>query len=69
VSPIGVSLPFRIYKVQSDGDLHFIEAAQTFDEAKIRVRELGKLWRGKYVIENEETGERMVVSTGDKTKN
>jgi hypothetical protein len=61
--------PFRIYKVQSDGDLHFVEAVQTFDQAKGRVRELGKLWPGKYVIDNEETGERIFVSTRDETKN
>ena len=60
--------PFRIYKVQSDGDLHFVEATQTFDDARERVRELGKLWPGKYVIENEETGQRVVVSTRDETE-
>ena len=38
-------LPFRIYKVQSDGDLHFIEALPTLDEAKTRVRELGEYGR------------------------
>jgi hypothetical protein len=39
-------LPFRIYKVQSDGDLHFVEGVQTFDEAKDHVRGLGELWPG-----------------------
>jgi hypothetical protein len=61
--------PFRIYKVQSDGDLHFVEAIQTFDRAKGRVRELGEVWPGEYVIDNEETGERIFVSTRDETKN
>ena len=70
LSPIGVWLhPFRIYKVQSDGDLHFVEAIQTFDRAKGRVRELGEVWPGEYVIDNEETGERIFVSTRDETKN
>jgi hypothetical protein len=62
-------LAFRIYRVQSDGDLHFVEAAQSFDDATVRVRELGKLWPGEYVIDNEETGERVFVSTRDVTKN
>ena len=61
--------PFRIYKVQGDGDLHFVGAMQTFDDAKGRVRELGEAWPGEYVIDNEETGERMFISTGDETKN
>ena len=62
-------VPFRISKVQSDGDLHFIEALPTLDEAKIRVRELGEVWPGEYVIDNEETGERIFVYTKGETKN
>jgi hypothetical protein len=62
-------LAFRIYKVQSDGDLHFVEVVQSFDDATGRVREVGKLWPGEYVIDNEETGERLFVSSRDETKN
>lgn len=71
LSPIGVlmTLPSRIYRVQTDGALQFVEAIQTFGGAKERVRELGKLWPGKYVIENEETGQRVFISTRDETKN
>ena len=68
-SELGCPLPFRIYKMQSDENLHFVEEIQTFDGAKERVRELGKPWLGEYVIENEETGERVVASTRDETKN
>src|SRR5258706_11621572 len=46
VSPIGVSVPFRIYKVQGDGNVHFVVAVQTLDDAKARVRELGETWPG-----------------------
>jgi CheY-like chemotaxis protein len=68
--PLGVRLrPFRIYKVQSDGNPHFVEETQTLDAAKERVRELGKHWPGKYVIQNEEPRERVFVSTRDETKN
>jgi len=62
-------LPFRIFKLQSDGGLHFVEAVQTFDDAKGRVRQLGKAWPGEYVIDDEQTGERFFVSTRDETKN
>ena len=62
-------MPFRVFKVQSDGDLHFVEASPTLDEAQTLVRGLGELWPGDYVIENEETGERVFVSTRDEGKN
>ena len=64
-----MGLPFRVYKVQNDGDLHFIEALTTLDEAKTRVREIGEVWPGEYVIDNEETEARVFVSTRDGTKN
>lgn len=60
---------FRIYKVQRDGDLHFVEAVHTFGDARIRVRELGETWAGEYVIDNQETGERVFISTRDESKN
>ena len=62
-------LPFRIFKLQGDGDLHFIEAVQSFDDAAARVRELGDSWPGEYVIDNEETGEQVFVSIRDERKN
>ena len=31
--------------------------------------DLGEIWHGQYVIENTETGERVMVSTRDKRKN
>ena len=70
-SPIGVSLrpPFRIYKVQNDGELHFVKAVQTFDDAAALVRELGEVWPGEYIIENEETVERVFINTRDERKN
>ena len=61
--------PFRIFTVQNDGHLHFVKAVSTLDEAKTRVRELGEVWPGEYVIDNEETGERVFVSTRDERKN
>jgi hypothetical protein len=62
-------LPFRIFKLQSDGSLHFVEAMHTFDDAKGRVGELADVWPGEYVIDDEETGERLFVNTRDERKN
>ena len=61
--------PFHIFKLQNDGDLHFVEAVQSFDHAAARVRELGDSWPGEHIIDNEETGERVFVSTRNETKN
>jgi hypothetical protein len=61
-------MPFRIYKVQSNAGLHFVEAAQTFDDATALVRGLGELWPGEYVIHNEETGERVRIRVSPKTR-
>src|SRR5437879_8657583 len=54
-------MPFRIFKLQSDEDLHFIEAHPRLDLARGRVQELGRLWPGEYVIDSE-AGERVFVS-------
>jgi hypothetical protein len=55
--------------VQGDGNLHFVEAVETFDDATALVAELGESWPGEFVIDNEETGERVFVSTRDERKN
>jgi hypothetical protein len=62
-------LPFRIYKVQNDGDLHFVEAVQSFNDATAVVRELGEMWTGEYVIYNEQTGEWVSITADGQTKN
>jgi hypothetical protein len=61
-------LPFRIFKVQGDGNLHFVEEAQTLDAAKACVLALAALWPGEYVIINEATGERVSITAGDDIK-
>jgi hypothetical protein len=53
--------------VQGDGALHFVELAPTLEDAKGRVRELGKHWPGEYVIEDDQTGERLFTNTSDQT--
>ncbi len=54
-------LPFSIFKVLGDGSLHFVEKAQTLEDA---ARDLARLWPGEYIIQNEETGERVVITSG-----
>jgi predicted transcriptional regulator of viral defense system len=55
-------LPFRIFKVQDDGDLQFVEEAETLEDARERVGNLARLWPGEYIVQNEETGEHVVIS-------
>jgi len=62
-------LPFRIFKLRGDGSLHFVEEARTLEDAKESARDLARLWPGEYIIQNEETGERVVITAGGETKN
>jgi hypothetical protein len=55
--------------VLDDGELRFVEAAQTLDAAKARVQSLAELLPGEFVIYNEATGERLSVTTGGQTNN
>ena len=67
ISEFQLRLPFCIFKLRSDRSLHFIEAVQALDDAKARVQELGELWPGEYVIQNEATGEQISIIVGDTT--
>ena len=59
-------LPFCILNVRGDmlddGELHFVEAAQTLDAAKARAQALAELRPGKYLIYDTATGERVSVT-------
>jgi hypothetical protein len=59
-------LPFCILNVIGDvlegGELYFVEAAQTLDAARARVQSLAELWPGEYVIYDEATGERVLIT-------
>jgi hypothetical protein len=65
-------LPFCILNVLGhmldDGELHFVEAAETLDAAKARVQALAELWPGEYVIYYAATGERVSITAGDDSK-
>ena len=47
-----------------DGELRFLDAAQTLEAARQRIQALAKLNPGQYVIYNEETGERFHCNRG-----
>jgi hypothetical protein len=59
-------LSFCIFKVRGDGRLHFVEEAQTLEDARERVGALAELWPGEYLVRNEETVERVSITTGRK---
>jgi hypothetical protein len=63
-------LPFFILNVRGDvlddGELYFVEAAQSLDAAKARVQSLAELLPGDFVIYNEATGERVSVTADGK---
>jgi hypothetical protein len=48
--------------VLDDGELCFVETAQTLDAAKARVQWLAEFWPGEYVIYDAATGERVPVT-------
>jgi len=72
--PFGVwmRLPFCILIVLgfvvTDGELHFVAAAQTLEAARQRIKALAELRPGEYVIYNEQTGERMSVIAAAKRR-
>ena len=57
--------PFCILSVNGDlldgGELHFIEAAQTFEAAQQRSEALAESRPGQYVIYSQETGESFFI--------
>jgi hypothetical protein len=64
-------LPFCILNVAGDvlddGELYFVESAQSLDAAKARVQSLAELLPGEFIIYDEATGERVFVAAGDKS--
>jgi hypothetical protein len=61
-------LSFRILKVLGDGSLYFVEAEESLEAARARVQSLAELWPGEYIIQNEETGELVSITTGGEPK-
>lgn len=53
--------PFHIYRVQTDGSLHWMLAAEELEFAKARVKEFVTSSPGEYLISNEQTGEKLRI--------
>ena len=58
-------LPFRIFKVQSDGSRRWTDAAVNQEDAKVRVKVLAASSPGEYVITNL-TGEEISIKSQPK---
>jgi hypothetical protein len=58
--------PFRIFKLRGDESLQFVEEMHTLEYARVSVGELARLCPGEYIIQNEETGERVSITAGRK---
>ena len=65
-----VRMPFCILNVLGDvlddGELLFVEAAQTLESAQRRIETLDHMSPGQYVIYNTYTGERLTVAATPK---
>lgn len=51
---------FDIFRTEPDGSLRWCEAANSLEAARVRVRQLAGSFPTKYVIVNQETGERVI---------
>ena len=56
--------PLDVFKVEKDGNLRWIETADTLESAKARIAALGAKSPGEYVIYSQKTGNRTVVKAG-----
>ncbi len=54
--------PFHIFKVQNDGSLRWVEAAENVERAKMRAKALAASSPGEYVITNL-SGEKIVIKS------
>ena len=60
--------PFRVFKLRGDGSLHFVQETKP-SKTQESVRDFAELWPGEYIVESEETGERVVICSDSQTKN
>ena len=58
---------FDIFRTEADGSMRWCEAADSLETATNRARELAESTPVKYVILNQQTGERVTVAGGDPT--
>jgi hypothetical protein len=46
-----------------NGSQHFVGEAENLESARARVGNLAGFWPGEYIIQNEDTGERVVITS------
>ncbi|MGH9640902.1 MAG: hypothetical protein ACRD3Q_00605 [Terriglobales bacterium] len=57
--------PFDIFRIMRDKQPLWLEPAPTLEEAKARVKELGKTSPGEYLILCQKTGDQITVKTAN----
>jgi hypothetical protein len=53
--------PFDIFRVIKDGQPFWLEPAESLDQAKARVQELGASEPGEYLIFSQKTGHKVSI--------
>jgi hypothetical protein len=57
--------PFDIFRIDSEGQPVWVEAAETLSDARLRVNTLRRVKRSDYVIYSQRTGHKSFVRQGD----
>ena len=55
---------FDVFKSDSNGDWRWVQAVPDFATAKVQVHLLGEKWPGKYLILDQQTGEKITAEVG-----
>jgi hypothetical protein len=58
-----LAAPFDIFKLDPDGNAHWVEAAQDLEAAKVRVSSLAQVFPGEYAIVDNATGEKLLIKS------
>ena len=58
-----MSQQFHIFKVERDGSVRLIEEASDVERARARVKKLAAFSPGEYIIDNQQTGERICIKS------
>jgi hypothetical protein len=56
-----MSVPFDIFRTETNGSVLWMGSAATAEDAKARVRELATRFPGDYFLLDQKTGNRLVI--------
>jgi hypothetical protein len=56
--------PVDIFRIEADGQMMWLGAADSLGEAKARVQEFAKTWAADYMIVNLKSGLRLTIAAG-----